>query len=475
MLPRIQYNGNNEYEFINTNMNCIDRVYVVCLAPVNGDMTLTDFEEIEDPRIEVFEALDTQMRWDSIGYMKEDNFVLKPIPGECTDYFSQFSGAVGCYLSHYRLWKRIIKTGALCTLILEDDASVSDVRNILNTDTASNPGVLLTTLVRPFHIIQLNKRIRDTSPDRFIGTESYIISLEGAKRLVHLAENSQLFNGIISTIDTFPSDIKKRIWAPVDMFIGECGNNNLSKDIRVNIAEAPRIGLKECESTITTPKCGKPYWRMSDVELDDFRGGVMYKWWSSINKRWISKSKIFEIGVKKTGTSSLGAAYRSLGYKTAGWDPVLFHEWSLTKDHDCIIKACMKYDAFQDGPWHGCDFRVLDRSFPGSKFILLERDDGSWIGSLERHESPALNVNNINTDWLQDRWVTDRDAYINEMIAFKKEKYDRIKEYFKDRPGDLLILNIFEEDNPYVRLCDFLNIEHIPSRTFPHVNSSEIS
>ena len=459
--------------FINNNMNCIDRAYVVSLTSVDEDRW-TRFERADDHRIELFEALDTQMRWDSLEYMKEDGFVLKPISGECSDYYSQFSGAIGCYLSHYRIWKRIIIDRTPCTLILEDDVNVSDVSSVLNVDTDLNPGVLLTTLIKPFHIIQLNKRIPSSPISRFVGTESYIISLEGAKRLVHLAENSQLFNGVINTSDIFPGDIKKRIWSPVDMFIGECGSRELSKSVRVNIAAAPRIGLTGRDSTITTPKCGKPYWKMCDNELDTFRCGDGYKWWSNINKRWVSKSKVFEIGVKKTGTSSLGAAYRSLGYKTAGWDPALFHEWSHTKNHDCIIKACEKYDAFQDGPWHGCDFRVLDQNFPGSKFILLERDDSSWIKSLERHESPALNVNNINTDWLQDRWVTDRDAYINEMITFKNEKYDRIKEYFKDRPGDLLILNIFEEENPYVRLCDFLNIEHIPSRSFPHVNKSGI-
>ena len=455
-------------------MNCIDRVCVVSLVSTDEDR-MAAFWGIDDDRIELFEALNTQMRWDSIGHMKEDGFVLKPISGECADYYSQFSGAIGCYLSHYRIWKSIVEEQTACTLIVEDDAIISDVESVLSVDTNTNPGVLLTTLVKPFHIIQLNKRFPETSVSRFIGTESYVVSLEGARRLIYLAENSQLFNGVASTSDVFPGDIKKRIWSPVDMFIGECGNKGLSKSVRVNIATASRIGLTGRASTITTPNCGKPYWKMSDVELDEFRERDEYKWWSNTNKRCISKSKIFEIGVKKTGTSSLGAAYRSLGYKTAGWDPVLFHEWSITKDHDCIIKACEKYDAFQDGPWHGCDFRVLDQNFPGSKFILLERDDNSWIGSLERHESPALNVNNINTDWLQDRWVTDRDAYINEMIAFKREKYDRIKEYFKDRPGDLLILNIFEEDNPYVRLCDFLNIEHIPSRSFPHANKSEIS
>ena len=278
MLLKIQYNDNNEYEFINNNMNCIDRAYVVALTSVNEAAAWTGFEEIEDPRVELFEALDTRMRWDSIEHLKESGFVLKPIPGECTDYYSQFSGAVGCFLSHYRLWNKIINDGTLCTLIIEDDVIVSDVIDILNADTDSNPGILLTTLVKPFHVVQLNKRIIELTTSRFIGTESYIISLEGAKRLVHLAENSQLFNGITSSSDTFPSDIKNRIWAPVDMFIGECDNENLSKDIRVNIATAPRIGLKECESTITTPRCGKPYWKMSDVELDDFRGGVVYKW-----------------------------------------------------------------------------------------------------------------------------------------------------------------------------------------------------
>lgn len=37
--------------------------------------------------------------------------------------------------------------------------------------------------------------------------------------------------------------------------------------------------------------------------------------------------KIFEIGLMKTGTTSLGKAYEHLGLKHKGWDRILHEEW----------------------------------------------------------------------------------------------------------------------------------------------------
>jgi hypothetical protein len=56
------------------------------------------------------------------------------------------------------------------------------------------------------------------------------------------------------------------------------------------------------------------------------------------------------------------------------------------------------------------------------------------------------------------------------MLA-KENKYGEIKEYFKDRPDDLLVMNICAGEGWEI-LCPFLDCG-IPKIPFPHKNKSE--
>jgi hypothetical protein len=187
--------------------------------------------------------------------------------------------------------------------------------------------------------------------------------------------------------------------------------------------------------------------------------------------------KIFEVGVMRTGTTSLGRAYEILGFNHRGCNHVLNNKFNKERDYNMLFNVIDKYDAFQDVPWQSIDVQILDKKYPGSKFILLERDDESWIRSLEYWSSPAL-----NKDWeewiepdralVDERWVIDRDNLIKEHLEWKYSKYEKIKEYFRDRKDDLLVMNICDGEGWEV-LCSFLNIS-IPrvglNVSFPKVN-----
>jgi hypothetical protein len=133
-----------------------------------------------------------------------------------------------------------------------------------------------------------------------------------------------------------------------------------------------------------------------------------------------------------------------------------------------------RYGAFQDSPWHNCDYKILDKRYTGSKFILLERDDESWIRSLEYWSSPILNedwetwLDEYDKNTIDKRWKTDRDNLIKEKLDWKHLKYRGIKEYFKNRPNDLLVMNICDGERWEV-LCPFLN-KLIPDVLFPKEN-----
>jgi len=54
-----------------------------------------------------------------INNIKEENLVNKE---KMLNYWKKNPGSIGCYLSHLKLWERILKDGTEYTLILEDDS-----------------------------------------------------------------------------------------------------------------------------------------------------------------------------------------------------------------------------------------------------------------------------------------------------------------------------------------------------------------
>ena len=176
--------------------------------------------------------------------------------------------------------------------------------------------------------------------------------------------------------------------------------------------------------------------------------------------------KVFCIGFHKTGTTSLGVALEYLGYRVCGVSHELLP--SLRNNDMSEVKSLVNsYDAFKDNPWPVL-FKELDALYPGSKFILTSREENKWINSAVNHFQ---------------RTPSDMRLYIygkaypvgNEEIflaRYRKHNEDVI-EYFKNRPDDLLILNLGHE-NPWYALCKYLN-KPIPVRPFPVINKGAYS
>lgn len=168
-------------------------------------------------------------------------------------------------------------------------------------------------------------------------------------------------------------------------------------------------------------------------------------------------SKIFEIGMPKTGTTSLGKALGILGFKVKGWTPDLHEEVTQRGFLDNALRTIADYDAFVDGPWHNMDFELLDRRFPGSKFIVLERNDLDWYASMtyqyaeKRREEWFLRMSKEN------------------VLNMKRRRYERITGYFSDRPEDLLAMNITDCGHGWETLCRFIGVD-VPEGPFPHCN-----
>jgi hypothetical protein len=79
-------------------------------------------------------------------------------------------------------------------------------------------------------------------------------------------------------------------------------------------------------------------------------------------------NKLFIIGLPRTGTTSISVALLDYGFNVA---------------HTAYTKRAFELaDVISDSPCF-CDYPQLDKLFPGSKFVYLERDLKLWVPSMQ--------------------------------------------------------------------------------------------
>lgn len=204
-----------------------------------------------------------------------------------------------------------------------------------------------------------------------------------------------------------------------------------------------------------------------------------------------NRPKVFCIGANKTGTTSVESVFHSLGLKVGNQAKaeLLIHEWAK-RDFRKIIRYCRWAEAFQDVPFSYPDtFAAVDAAFPGSKFILTIRGSSTeWYESLVRFHTQLVGKNRIPTAddlrqfnyryrgflWdaqrlrygADEKTLYDRDLYIRSY-----EEHNRnVLDYFKNRPEDLLVINVAKAD-AMEKLLAFLGYSYA-GQDMPHANSS---
>lgn len=176
------------------------------------------------------------------------------------------------------------------------------------------------------------------------------------------------------------------------------------------------------------------------------------------------KGKIFCIGLNKTGTTSLCAALRKLGYKGIHFqDKKGFRIKDIVsknkREGKALLKGIDKYDFYSDwGIRMTLELvRTLDEEYPGSKFILTLRDMNSWIESKAKHVRKNQCDPFYKYDLLEiniDKWKLNWSEYIPSVL-----------EYFKPRLSDFCVLDIISGEG-WEKLCPFLGVD-IPKAKFP--------
>ncbi|GLS92337.1 sulfotransferase family protein [Psychromonas marina] len=174
-------------------------------------------------------------------------------------------------------------------------------------------------------------------------------------------------------------------------------------------------------------------------------------------------TKIFIIGLPRTGTTSISVALLEQGFKVA---------------HTAFTKQAFELaDAISDSPCFS-DYQQLDLLFPESKFVYLKRDLCKWLPSIKRllykmgphlmpktgHFNPVLKrsfeqIFDLNNELLLS------DAHLSHCYLKHEQQ---VESYFQGR-DDLLSIDISHVGS-LTALLKFLDHECDSAQQFPHLN-----
>lgn len=218
--------------------------------------------------------------------LKKFGLTLAPPDKLSKLYFKNSKGAVGCYLSHYVFWKKVVENNLEKAIVFEDDALVDDCEKLLR----NNQNFKLLDNKQPV-LVQFNKRTTYRKlPFWFNGTESYAINKSAAQALINLTHD---FSDMIGHHIDYAWDIantgvtKKMLYDmwkdhdakidyktknvmryAADKFIGYCSHSAINSQNKIKIYIRPKVSLYENETASDVLENTNFWWNMN---LDDIK------------------------------------------------------------------------------------------------------------------------------------------------------------------------------------------------------------
>jgi hypothetical protein len=172
-------------------------------------------------------------------------------------------------------------------------------------------------------------------------------------------------------------------------------------------------------------------------------------------------SKIFIIGLPRTGTTSISVALLEMGLSVA--------HTAFTK------KAFEMADAVSDAPCFS-DYMHLDVLFPNSKFIYLSRDLDKWLPSITmllEKMAPWLDAktgkfNPILKRSFHHTFSAELPLTQSELEACYTQHEQAVKIYFEGR-DDLLSVDV-SDPGSLLKVKQFLGMSEEGDADFPKLN-----
>lgn len=179
-------------------------------------------------------------------------------------------------------------------------------------------------------------------------------------------------------------------------------------------------------------------------------------------------NKIFIIGLPRTGTTSISVALLDYGFKVA---------------HTAYTKRAFELaDVISDAPCFA-DYKELDRLFPNSKFVYLDRTLANWVPSMQMLLAKMLPELAPKTGYLNPVLKRCINQIFAPLAAQEPLASQHLENCYQLHQQD--VFNYFSARNNFLSidishsgslqtLLEFLSIRHEGTGEFPHLNSGKL-
>jgi hypothetical protein len=187
------------------------------------------------------------------------------------------------------------------------------------------------------------------------------------------------------------------------------------------------------------------------------------------------RTKVFGIGLSRTGTNSLTSALDELGYKSLHWPYDRVTRRELTEYFAGVspfaFSVANEYDAVTDTP-AALVFKELSVRFPESRFVLTLRNLEDWLRSCEKFfaeppvgEEHYVAYASLIRNRVYGRITFDRTAFERAYLRHVGE----VRDWFRNEKSVRLLEIDIPAGRGWDELCRFLGRGN-PTIPFPHMN-----
>jgi hypothetical protein len=179
------------------------------------------------------------------------------------------------------------------------------------------------------------------------------------------------------------------------------------------------------------------------------------------------QTRIFGIGLSRTGTVSLTRALEQLGIRARHYpnDAATQEELRHGRYSLSILTETQALLDIPVSPYYA----QFDALYPEARFILTTRPEDSWLESMENHFRLYVEQRHDAFDDFVHACVYGAVHFSPERFRYVKRLHEQnVRTYFSDRPDKLLVFDVFSGDS-WPELCRFLELP-VPDEPYPHKN-----
>tara|TARA_Y100000593_G_C4232354_1_gene297648 strand:- start:96 stop:785 length:690 start_codon:yes stop_codon:yes gene_type:complete len=173
----------------------------------------------------------------------------------------------------------------------------------------------------------------------------------------------------------------------------------------------------------------------------------------------MKREKIFGVGAHKTAKSSLVTALKLIDIKCLDWvhHSITYSNIQNNNFRFFDNRPLKKFDGLFDLPIPSV-YKELDKEYPNSKFILTVRNAEDWLRDVKTRIVDDGCIIGPEENLFYGVKKFDEESFLKKYLTHNQEVMD----YFRDRPNDLLVMNICDDGHGWSELIRFLDKNNYP-------------